>query len=91
MEGVILDNASLMRCNFEDSKLRPSSLLGAQMKGVNLEVRYLQSIDVCNVSGDILATWRKLMWDRVWNHVWNNGCVEVNFKITTSYILVKVP
>ena len=39
MEGAVLDNASMVRCNFEDLKLRPSSLLGAQMKCVNLEVR----------------------------------------------------
>ena len=43
MEGTLLDNASLVRCNFEDAKLKPTSLLGAQMKGVNLEVGLLNS------------------------------------------------
>ena len=43
MEGTLLDNASLVRCNFEDAKLKPTSLLGAQMKGVNLEVGSLKS------------------------------------------------
>ena len=42
MEGTLLDNASLVRCNFEDAKLKPTSLLGAQMKGVNLEVGFLK-------------------------------------------------
>ena len=38
MEGAILDGASIKNCSFEDPKLRPSSLLGAHMRGVNLEV-----------------------------------------------------
>ena len=46
MEGTLLDNASLVRCNFEDAKLKPTSLLGAQMKGVNLEVGLLKCFTI---------------------------------------------